>query len=73
MLDRLKDLVSADPAWSTHAAAMDKRRCISRRPSRSRSTCWRKAQISTARDIDHESTPAQWMASERQDVARYLV
>jgi ankyrin repeat protein len=24
-------------------------------------------------DVDHESTPAQWMASERQDVARYLV
>ena len=26
-----------------------------------------------ARDIDHESTPAQWMLRERQDVARYLV
>jgi ankyrin repeat protein len=26
-----------------------------------------------ARDVDHESTPAQWMLSERQDVARYLV
>ena len=26
-----------------------------------------------ARDVDHESTPAQWMVSERQDVARYLV
>jgi ankyrin repeat protein len=25
------------------------------------------------RDIDHESTPAQWMAAERQEVARYLV
>jgi ankyrin repeat protein len=24
-------------------------------------------------DVDHESTPAQWMASDRQDVARYLV
>lgn len=26
-----------------------------------------------ARDIDHESTPAQYMVKERQDVARYLV
>ena len=26
-----------------------------------------------ARDLDHESTPAQWMIKERQDVARILV
>src|SRR5262249_13035746 len=26
-----------------------------------------------ARDIDHESTPAQWMIRDRQDIARYLV
>ena len=26
-----------------------------------------------ARDIDHESTPAQYMVDDRQDVARYLV
>jgi ankyrin repeat protein len=26
-----------------------------------------------ARDVDHESTPAQWMVKERQDVARYLI
>jgi ankyrin repeat protein len=26
-----------------------------------------------ARDVDHESTPAQYMVRERQDVARYLV
>jgi ankyrin repeat protein len=26
-----------------------------------------------ARDIDHESTPAQWMVKDRQDVARYLI
>lgn len=26
-----------------------------------------------ARDIDHESTPAQYMARERQDVARFLI
>src|SRR4029079_2965678 len=26
-----------------------------------------------ARDIDHESTPAQWMLGDRQDVARFLV
>ena len=26
-----------------------------------------------ARDIDHESTPAQWMTEKRHDVARYLV
>jgi hypothetical protein len=25
------------------------------------------------RDVDHESTPAQWMIRERQDVARFLV
>ena len=26
-----------------------------------------------ALDVDHESTPAQWMLRDRQDVARYLV
>ena len=26
-----------------------------------------------ARDVDHESTPAQWMVRERQDIARYLI
>jgi ankyrin repeat protein len=26
-----------------------------------------------ARDVDHESTPAQWMIGERQEVARFLV
>lgn len=26
-----------------------------------------------ARDLDHQSTPAQWMLDERRDVARYLV
>jgi ankyrin repeat protein len=26
-----------------------------------------------ARDVDHESTPAQWMIRDRQDLARYLV
>ncbi|MBN8245939.1 MAG: ankyrin repeat domain-containing protein [Verrucomicrobia bacterium] len=26
-----------------------------------------------ARDVDHESTPAQWMLGDRQDVARFLV
>ncbi len=26
-----------------------------------------------ARDIDHESTPAQWMVRDRQDIARYLI
>lgn len=26
-----------------------------------------------ARDVDHESTPAQWMVRDRQNVARYLV
>jgi ankyrin repeat protein len=26
-----------------------------------------------ARDVDHESTPAQWMIRERQDIARFLV
>jgi len=26
-----------------------------------------------ARDLDHESTPAQWMLSERNEIARYLV
>src|SRR5207247_11075966 len=26
-----------------------------------------------ARDVDHESTPAQWMVRERQEVARYVI
>jgi ankyrin repeat protein len=26
-----------------------------------------------ARDVDHESTPAQWMVRDRQEIARYLI
>ncbi len=26
-----------------------------------------------ARDVDHESTPAQWMVRDRQDIVRYLI
>src|SRR5262249_7087204 len=26
-----------------------------------------------ARDLDHESTPAQWMIRERQEIARFLI
>ena len=73
MIDRLRTLVAADPAV-VHARGGD-----GQTPLHFASTVAiaeflleHGADID-ARDIDHESTPAQWMLGDRQDVARFLV
>jgi ankyrin repeat protein len=72
-MDRLRELVDAD-ASLVHARGGD-----GQRPLHFASTIEvaeflleRGAEID-ARDVDHESTAAQWMLRDRQDVARYLV
>ena len=49
-----------------------RRRCTLPAESRSPLICSIKAPTIDARDIDHESTPAQYMVDDRQEVARYL-
>jgi ankyrin repeat protein len=73
MMDRLRELIALD-AWSVHARGGD-----GQTPLHFASTIEVAAYLLDhgaeidARDIDHESTPAQYMVKERQDVARYLV
>ncbi len=73
MLDRLKALVSANPDL-VHARGGDGQTPLHFASSVeiAEYLLAQGAEID-ARDIDHESTPAQYMARERQDVARYLV
>jgi ankyrin repeat protein len=73
MLDKLRELLTAAPGL-VHARGGD-----GQTPLHFASTIEiaaflleRGADID-ARDVDHESTPAQWMIRERQEVARYLV
>ncbi len=73
MIDRLRDLVATDPQ-TVHARGGD-----GQTPLHFASTVEiadfllaQGADID-ARDIDHESTPAQWMLGERHDIARHLV
>jgi ankyrin repeat protein len=73
MLDRLKELVSRDPAL-VHARGGD-----GQTPLHTAATVEIARYLVDAgadidaRDIDHESTPAQYMLRDRADVARYLV
>ena len=73
MLERLRELVSADPKL-VHTRGGD-----GQTPLHFASTIEIAAFLLEhgadidARDLDHESTPAQWMIKERQDVARFLV
>jgi hypothetical protein len=73
MMDRLRELIARD-ATSVHARGGD-----GQTPLHFASTIEVAAYLLDhgaeidARDIDHESTPAQYMVKERQDVARYLV
>jgi hypothetical protein len=73
MLDRVSELIAAD-SESVHARGGD-----GQTPLHFAGTVeiaayllHRGAAID-ARDVDHESTPAQYMIDDRQDVARYLV
>ncbi len=72
-MDRLRELLAADPSL-VHARGGD-----GQTPLHFASTVEiaeflldHGADID-ARDVDHESTPAQWMLGERQEVARFLV
>ena len=72
-LDRLRELVSADPSL-VHARGGDGQTPLhfSANVPVAAYLLEQGADID-AIDIDHESTPAQWMVSDRQEVARYLV
>jgi ankyrin repeat protein len=73
MIDRLRDLIGRDPGL-VQARGGD-----GQTPLHFASTIeiaayllGQGAEIDT-RDVDHESTPAQWMVKDRQEVARYLI
>lgn len=72
MLERLTELVEADPEL-VHARGGD-----GQTPLHFASTIaiakylLEHGAAIDARDVDHESTPAQWMVRDRQDIARYL-
>ncbi|MGH7730075.1 MAG: ankyrin repeat domain-containing protein, partial [Candidatus Eiseniibacteriota bacterium] len=73
MLDRLRALIDHDPAL-VHARGGDGQTPLhfAANVEVAALLLERGADID-ARDIDHESTPAQWMARDRQPVARFLV
>ncbi len=72
-LDRLKELIASDPSL-VHARGGDGQTPLhfAANIEVAEYLLAHGAEID-ALDIDHESTPAQYMARERQDVARYLV
>jgi hypothetical protein len=73
MLDKLRELISADPG-RVHEKGGD-----GQTPLHFASTIEIAEYLLSegadinARDVDHESTPAQYMLEDRQDIARYLV
>jgi ankyrin repeat protein len=73
MLDRLKELVAASPAV-VHTRGGDGQTPLhfASTVKIARYLLEHGAEID-ALDVDHESTPAQYMVRDRQDVARYLV
>jgi ankyrin repeat protein len=73
MLDKLEELLAADPQL-VHARGGDGQTPLHFAASVeiAEYLLAQGAKIDS-RDVDHESTPAQYMARERQDVARFLV
>lgn len=73
MMDRLRELIAQDPG-SVHARGGDGQTPLHfvSRVDIAEYLLDHGAEID-ARDVDHESTPAQYMVGDRQDVARYLV
>jgi ankyrin repeat protein len=73
MIERLRELISADPQL-VHARGGD-----GQTPLHFASTVEIAADLLDqgadidARDIDHESTPAQYMVRDRQEIARFLI
>jgi len=73
MLDRLEELVRADPA-QVHARGGDGQLPLHFSASvRIAAYLLDQGAEIDARDVDHESTAAQWMVKDRPNVARYLV
>jgi ankyrin repeat protein len=73
MVDRLRELIAAAPAL-VHARGGDGQTPLHFASSIdvARFLLDRGGEID-ARDVDHESTPAQWMVRDRQTIVRYLV
>ena len=73
LLDRLRELVKADPEL-VHSRGGDGQTPLhfAATVEIARYLLDHGARVDT-RDLDHESTPAQWMLDDRLDVARYLV
>lgn len=72
-LDRLRELVEGDPG-SVHARGGDGQTPLHfARDVEVASYLLDHGADIDALDVDHESTPAQWMLGDRLDVARYLV
>jgi ankyrin repeat protein len=73
MMDRVKELISADPA-SVHARGGDGQTPLHYASSvEIAEYLLNQGADIDARDIDHESTPAQYMVRSRPEVARYLI
>jgi hypothetical protein len=72
-LDDLKAIVAADPS-AVHARGGDGQTALHRAPTVEMAAFLldHGADIN-ARDVDHESTPAQYLVRDRPEVARYLV
>jgi len=73
MLDKVRELIDADPGL-VHARGGDGQTPLhfASTVAIARLLLDRGADID-ARDVDHESTPAQYMVRDRQEIARYLV
>ncbi len=72
-LDELKALIAADPQ-AVHARGGDGQTALHRaRTVEMAAYLLDHGADIDSRDVDHESTPAQWMIRDRQDVARLLV
>ena len=73
LVDRLRELLAMDPALA-HARGGDGQTPLHFAKTVEMATVLLEAGADIdARDIDHESTPAQYMTGDRLDVARYLV
>src|SRR5262249_36756015 len=72
-LDRMKELVNADPA-QVHIRGGDGQTPLHVAPSvEVAAYLLDHGADMEARDVDHESTPVQWMVRDRPGVARFLV
>ena len=73
LIDRLRELIAADPS-SVNAPGGDGKRPLhfARNLEVAKILVENGAEID-AKDIDHESTPAQYLIGEHQDVVRFLI